>query len=199
MELVLVRHAEPTEDSRGRCCGRLDIELSASGRTQCARLVAALAGAPVAAVVSSPLRRARETAQMIAEAHELPVVVVDDLTELDFGELEGKTYDEIASAWPDLYERWMAEPASVRFPGGEGYDDLQTRVARAVSGLRASYDGCTVVAVTHGGVVRAVLADALGLAHDRIFRLAIEPASLTRVSWSDGVPIVRSVNLTLNT
>jgi alpha-ribazole phosphatase len=195
VELVLVRHAEPTEDARGRCYGRLDVALSKSGREQCRRLAAHLSDEPVAAIVCSPRLRARDTADAIAEPHGLPVTVLDQLRELDFGELEGRTYDEIAACRPELYERWMTEPTTLRFPGGEGYADLHARVIDAVAQLRATHDGRMVVAVTHGGVVRAVLADALGMSHDRIFRLAVDPASITRVEWSDGVAVVRSVNL----
>lgn len=192
---MLVRHAEPTEDARGRCYGRLDIELSESGREQCRRLAAQLSGEPVAAIVCSPRLRARDTADAIAEPHRLPVTVLDQLRELDFGELEGRTYEEIAASRPELYERWMTEPTTLRFPGGEGYADLHARVADAVAQLRATYDDRMVVAVTHGGVVRAVLAEALGMPHDRIFRLAVDTASITRVEWCEGVAVVRSFNL----
>ena len=195
MELVLVRHPEPTDDARGRCYGRLDVELSESGRTQSRQLAAHLCGEPVSAIVCSPRLRARDTADAIAEPHGLPVIVLDQLSELDFGELEGRTYEEIAASRPELYEQWMTEPTTVRFPGGESYADLHARVADAVAQLRATYDGRMVVAVTHGGVVRAVLAEALGTPHDRIFRLAVDTASITRVSWREGVALVRCVNL----
>jgi alpha-ribazole phosphatase len=197
VELVLVRHAEPTDDARGRCYGRLDVELSESGREQCRRLAAHLSGEPVAAIVCSPRLRARDTADAIAKPHSLPVTVLDPLRELDFGELEGRTYEEIAASRPELYEQWMTRPTTVRFPGGEGYTDLHARAADAVARLRATYDGRTVVAVTHGGVVRAVLAEALGMPHDRIFGLAVDTASITRVLWYEGVAIVRCLNLSV--
>jgi broad specificity phosphatase PhoE len=196
VELVLVRHAEPTDDFRGRCYGRLDIELSEAGVMQSRRLATALADEPVAALVSSPRVRARATADAIAEPHGLTVQVVDDLRELDFGDVEGMTYDEIAVTRPEFYAQWMASPTTVRFPGGEGYVELQARVLAAVAGLREAYEGRVVVAVSHGGPIRAVAAEALGLAPDRIFRLAIEPASITRVAWHDGVPTVRCLNQT---
>jgi alpha-ribazole phosphatase len=194
VDLLLVRHAEPTEDAHGRCYGRLDVELSESGREQCRRLAGHLSGEPLAAIVSSPRRRARDTADAIAEPHTLPVTVLDQLKELDFGELEGRTYDEISVSRPALYEQWMTEPTAVRFPGGEGYLDLHARVVDAMAQLRATYDRQMVVAVAHGGVVRAVLAEALGIPHHRIFRLAVDTASITRVEWCEGVAVVRGVN-----
>jgi alpha-ribazole phosphatase len=193
MELVLVRHAEPA-DALGRCYGRMDVELSAVGRAQCRRLASTLAPLPVAAVVSSPLRRARDTAGAIAAPHGLQVQVLDALSELDFGELEGMTYDEIAASRPRLYAEWMSAPTTVAFPGGESYAELQARATEAVSGLRAAFTGRTVVAVTHGGVVRAVLAEVLALPADRIFRLAVDTATISRVVWRGDVPTVGCVN-----
>lgn len=195
MELVLVRHAEPADDARGRCYGRLDVELSAEGHTQSRRLAARLSGEPVAAVFSSPLLRARATAEAIATAHGLPVRVLGELRELDFGELEGRSFAEIQVSRPDLYEQWMRAPTTMRFPGGESYDDLHARVVDAVSLLRAQYDGQRVIAVAHGGVVRAVLAEALGMPCERIFRFAVDTASITRVVWHGDVPLVVSVNV----
>jgi alpha-ribazole phosphatase len=195
MDLVLVRHAEPVDHSLGRCYGRLDVELSPAGRTQSRRLAAALACLPVAAVVSSPLRRARDTARPIAELHGLGVQILEGLSELDFGEVEGMTYDEIAASRPRLYAQWMSAPTTVAFPGGESYVELQARATAAVSGLRAGFDGRTVVAVTHGGVVRALLSNVLAVPGDRVFRLVIDPASITRVTWQDDVPIVGCVNV----
>ena len=188
MRLVLVRHAEAEESARGRCYGSLDVGLSPAGRMQCVRLARALARERLAAVVSSPRTRALETAQAIAEPHALDVGVDPDLQELDFGELEGRTYDEIAEAMPELYDAWMTTPTRVRFPGGESYADLERRALRAVERLRTEHTDGTVVVVTHGGIVRAVLADVLGIPDDRIFRIAVEPASLAIVEWVEDVP-----------
>jgi broad specificity phosphatase PhoE len=195
VEVVLVRHAQCVDDAAGRCYGRLDIELSDYGRAQSRQLAERLSSEPVAAVVSSPLLRALDTARAIAEPHGLAVSVLDELRELDFGELEGMRYEEVAGSQPDLYGQWMLAPTAVRFPGGESFDDLRRRVSDAVSRLRQTYSGVLVVAVTHGGVIRAVLADALGLPSDRIFRLAVDTASTTRIEWVEGEPIVRSLNV----
>lgn len=188
MRLVLVRHAEAEESARGRCYGSLDVGLSPTGRAQCARLARALTDEQLTAVVSSPRTRALETAQAIAEPRALEVRVDPDLRELDFGELEGRTYDEIAETMPELYAAWMTTPTRVRFPGGEGYPDLVRRALRAVERVRTQHVEGTVAVVAHGGVVRAVLADVLGMPDERIFRIAVEPASLAIVEWVEEVP-----------
>jgi alpha-ribazole phosphatase len=195
VEVVLVRHAQCVADAAGRCYGRLDIELSDYGRAQSRQLAERLSSEPVAAVVSSPLLRAFDTARAIAEPHGLAVSLLDELRELDFGELEGMRFEDIARSHPALYAQWMQAPTAVRFPGGESFDDLRRRVADAVSRLLQAYGGRLVVAVTHGGVIRAVLADALGVPSDRIFRLAVDTASRTRIEWVEGEPMVRGLNV----
>jgi alpha-ribazole phosphatase len=194
VRLALVRHAEAAEDVRGRCYGRLDVGLSVAGREQCAGLAETFRTEPVTSVVASPAVRARETAAAIAALHGLDVEIVDALRELDFGELEGRAYDEIAASDPDLYEQWMTAPTTVRFPGGESFADLRARADAAVASLVEQHREL-VVAVTHGGVVRAVLCTVLDLPPERVFRLAIDPASVTTVEWIGDEPIVRSVNL----
>jgi alpha-ribazole phosphatase len=194
VRLALVRHAETAEDTRGRCYGRLDVGLSVAGREQCARLADVFRSEPLRTVWASPAIRARETAEAIAVPHRLDVGILESLRELDFGGLEGRAYDEIAFSDPELYERWMTAPTTVRFPGGESYDDLQARVDAGIASLVEQHDGGLVVVVTHGGVVRAVLRRVLGFPAERIFRIAVEPASVTTLDWVDGAPLVRVVN-----
>jgi alpha-ribazole phosphatase len=194
VKLLLVRHAAPVDDARGRCYGRLDVGLSPEGEAQAAELVRALDGVRLDAVASSPARRAVDTALPLAEPRGLEVEILDDLGELDFGELEGKTYDEIAETRPELYAQWMVEPTSVRFPGGESYDDLRRRVEEAAARLREAFAESTVAVVTHGGVVRALVAGVLGISPVRIFRLGVDYASVTVVEWVQGEPVVRVLN-----
>lgn len=194
MRLVLVRHAETEESARGRCYGSLDVGLSFSGRAQSQDLGHRLGELDVAVVVASPRRRAVETASVVAERHGIAVRLDPRLAELDFGELEGRTYDEIAASLPDLYEAWMTRPTEVRFPGGECYSELEERALACVSSLLGEFDGRTVVAVTHGGIVRAVLRDVLGMPRELVFRISVAPGSLSIVEWLDGQPVVRCVN-----
>jgi alpha-ribazole phosphatase len=195
--VVLVRHAETEESGRGRCYGRLDVRLSPQGLRQAQALAAALAGPPLAAVYTSPLSRALDTARPIAAAQGLEPAVIEALAELDFGEVEGLRYDEIESQQPELFRAWMDEPARVRFPGGEGLPDLRARVVPALAEIRARHEGHAVAVVAHGGVIRVVLADALGLEDGALFRLDQAEGGVSVVDWLDGVPLVRAANATL--
>jgi broad specificity phosphatase PhoE len=119
-------------------------------------------------VFSSPRIRALHTVEAVAQAHALPVRICDDLRALDFGELEGQDYDEIAATMPKLYEQWMIAPTTVVFPGGESFSELRSRALAASARIRAEHGGTTSLLVTHGGVCRAIIADALNLAPELI-------------------------------
>lgn len=192
--LVLVRHTEPIEEARGRCYGRSDIGLSRAGREHASKLGSRLSRLPIAAVFASPRRRALDTAAPIAARHDLAVETVAGLRELDFGEIEGKTYDEIERTRPDLWRRWMSEPTAVRFPGGEGYPDLRDRVVAATDDLRRLHDSRACVVVSHGGVIRAVLSAALGLPDAKLFYFDQSYGAINVIDWFDDTPIIRLVN-----
>jgi alpha-ribazole phosphatase len=188
--LILVRHAEP-DDTRGRICGRLDAGLSAHGRVQAERLVVSLADHGIAAIYTSPRVRAQQTVAGIP----LRAIVVDDLREIDFGVLEGMTYDEAAARYPEVYRCWMERPTEVAFPGGEQYGDLRRRVRSAASAIVAAHPRSCVLIAAHGGTIRTLLAEALGMADRDIFRIAVDHASITVIDrFADGTPLVRLVN-----
>ncbi len=186
--LILVRHCEPQEDARGLCYGRLDIGLSDAGREHAQWLAEALARHEWDAVYSSPRLRARETAVAVNR----DVVIDDDLREIDFGDLEGRSYDEIAATDPELYRAWMERPTTVRFPGGESFAELKIRALEALDRIRAAHEAAIVV--THGGVLRAGLAAWLEMPDEAIFRLDQRYGGVTIVDWLDGVPFVRLMN-----
>ncbi len=190
--LVLLRHAEPAEAARGRCYGRLDVELSDTGRRHAERLAAELAPLRVDAVYASPRRRALDTALPIAARLGLEPVVDERLRELDFGELEGRLFEEIERERPGLYRAWMETPTGVRFPGGESFDDLRRRAVAACEEIRRRHTAALVV--THGGVVRAALAAWLGMPAETIFRLDQSYGGVTVVDWIEETPVVRLVN-----
>jgi alpha-ribazole phosphatase len=186
--LILIRHAEPSEDVRGRCYGSLDVALSDRGRAQAEALPQKLAGEPLEAAYVSPRARTRQTAAPLG----LPVVEDPRLCELDFGTFEGRTYDEIAAAEPEVYERWMTAPTTVQFPGGESYADLRTRTLAALDEIRARH-ACAAV-VTHGGVIRAALAAWLELPDHAVFRLAQDYCAVTIVERIGDEPVLRLLN-----
>ena len=193
MKLLLIRHAAPAADARGRCYGKLDIGLSGEGERQAAEIVHSLVDVHVAAVVSSPARRAVDTARPLAEAFGVDVEIRDDLRELDFGELEGLTPAEIGERYPDSLA-WTAAPGGVSFAGGESVLALYERAVRAVRELAAGHAGETVAVFSHAVTIRAALAYALAMPLDALFRIEQSHGGMSVVEWHDGAPYVRTVN-----
>ena len=164
--IMLIRHAET--DLAGRFCGQSDPVLNARGRQQAADLVTRLAGTPIDAIYTSDLRRAHSTAQAIALQRGLSCQLRPALREIDFGEWEGLSWDEITARDPDFAERWASEFPSLSAPGGEGIDNFAHRVLGAIGDLAAGLSASparswTLAVVTHGGVLRLVLEELCGL------------------------------------
>jgi probable phosphoglycerate mutase len=191
--LIFVRHAEPDDAMRDRVYGRTDVELSAIGREHADEIAAALVAEPIAAVYASPLRRALASAEPLARALALEPIVVDDLREIDFGELEGLTVDEAARRYP-VEAQWMIAPAGASFPGGESVDSLRERAVSAAGEIAARHIGETAAVFSHAVVIRALVADALAMSPDAMFRLDQSYGGLSVIEWFDGVPFVRAVN-----
>ena len=197
LQLVLVRHGETEWSREGRHTGRTDLPLTENGRENAKRVGSELEGFEFTRVLSSPLTRALDTARPIAAAQGLEPAVLDTLAELDFGEVEGLRFDEIEVAHPELFRTWMDEPARVRFPAGEGLADLRARVLPVLAEIRARHEREAVAVVAHGGVIRVVLAEALGLDDGALFRLDLSEGGVSVVDWLDGVPLLRVANATL--
>ncbi|MHB1036120.1 MAG: histidine phosphatase family protein [Pirellulales bacterium] len=143
---------------------RSDPGLSGEGRRQALRTAAFLAEVPFAAVYSSPLARARETAELIARPHNLPIQIVEELTECDAGRWDGRDWPEIERTEPEACRLFQADPAIHPYPEGENFSQVESRVVPAIGLLLAENPGRTIAAVTHNVVNRIFLAHLFGLA-----------------------------------
>lgn len=188
--LLLVRHGRTVDNAHGRLLGRSDPELDELGRRQAAALGAAIASGrfgPIAAVVSSPLRRARQTADAVG----LPVRVDDRLIELDYGEWEGTPVADVA---PETWSTWQADTA-FRPPGGESLADLGARVRAACVAWGTEFDASgAVVLVSHVSPVKAAMAWALGVGDEIAWRSHLDNASITRVVMRGDRPVLSLFN-----
>lgn len=191
--LVFVRHAEPDEAFRDRVYGRLDPPLSPAGRARAEALAATLAREPVAVLYTSPQLRAQETAAPLARLLGLEPVVEPDLREIDFGELEGLTPAEAADLHP-VAAGWLTSPAAAVFPGGESVAALSARAVAAAERIAARHPAETVAVFGHAVAIRTILAHALAMEHDALFRLDQSYGGISVVEWFDGNPFVRVVN-----
>lgn len=194
MLLWLIRHPEPEASAVGRCYGSLDVGLSEKGIVQARAVAEALADQQLAAIYSSPKRRCTVAAEMIAVAHGRAFECVDALREIDFGEFEGRSYDEIAASHPELYREWMESPTSVCFPGGESFAEMRARVLDACATLLTRHADQLIAMVTHGGVIRVLLAEALGMPAEAVFRIGVEYGGVSLVRYFGGAAVVEFVN-----
>jgi broad specificity phosphatase PhoE len=157
VSLWLARHGETAENADGRILGRRDPPLSPAGVAQAEGLAGRLRDVGIMAVWTSPLRRARETAEVVARVAGVEPVVLDDLLESDRGDWEGRRIAELADESPDLHAAFIAGDPSFRFPGGESLAEQRARTRSALAAVRAGPLPALVVA--HAGTIRAVLAD----------------------------------------
>jgi len=194
--MVLVRHGQPVEEMRGRCYGRLDVGLSPTGRMQAERAARFLSEAPLLRIYASPRQRAQESAALLSELKRMAVDTEEAFREIDFGLFEGLTYEEAEQRHPEVYAEWMAYPTRVRFPQGESYPEMRERVREAGRMLRTRHAGETFVLVSHGGVNRTLLAEALGMPDPNLFRLEQGYGAVNIIDFYGDEPIVKLMNVT---
>jgi len=164
MRLFLVRHGETESNRRGLALGRDDVPLNERGLWQAERLGRALAPEPLAAVYSSPLRRTLDTARAVASPHGVDVQTEERLVEMDIGEADGLTFEEVRTRFPGLLEAWVSDKGPTQaMPGGERLLDVQERAWSAIADLAARHNEETVAAVTHNFVILTLLVRVLGL------------------------------------
>jgi probable phosphoglycerate mutase len=190
----LLRHGQTEHTPERRYSGRNDLPLSRTGRAEAEAAAARVRELGVEVVVASPLRRTRETAEVVAAALGLPVEYDDDLVELDFGDLEGLSAAEAQQRHPLAVRRFFAD-VKVAAPGGESVADVSARVARARRRILDRHAGRTVLVVSHVTPIKLFVASGLGAGDDVVHRVFLEAASLCTVAWSsDGRTSVRLVN-----
>ena len=194
---LFVRHGRtPTTGDvlPGRARG---LHLSDDGKAQAKEAATRIAVLPnVEAVYSSPLERTKETAAPIAEALGLRVTVDKGLLECDFGDWTGRKLKELAKL-PE-WRTVQRYPTGFRFPGGESFAEMQTRMGDTVTRLRAAHPGRAIVLVSHADPIKAAVADALGTHLDLFQRIVVSPCSVTAIAYGADGPVVLGVNLVGN-
>jgi probable phosphomutase (TIGR03848 family) len=196
--VILVRHGRSTANTAGVLAGRNpEVALDDHGHAQAQTLVGRLAQVPLAVLVSSPLRRCQETLDPLAQARQLEVTVDDRFVEMDYGEWTGRELRKLAKE--SLWKVVQAHPSAAVFPGGEGMAAMQVRAVAAVrewdAKLAAEHGAAVLWLVcTHGDLIKAVLADALGVHLDSFQRIVAHPCSISAVTYTETRPFVQRIN-----
>ncbi len=187
--LLLIRHAVHGLVDRVLCGRMPDVHLAQPGQRQAQALSDLLGGLALQAVYSSPLPRAWETAAPIAARHGLQPVVAEALTEIDFGAWTGKSFTELQD--DPHWRRWNAARSDERPPGGETMQEAGQRAFDFLHRVASSHPDGIFAAVSHGDVIKAVIAAVLGLSVDAHMRFEISPAGLSRIQiWPDGARLL---------
>jgi probable phosphoglycerate mutase len=191
---MLLRHGETALSVEKRFSGRGDVALTERGEAQAAAAGTRLADQGIGVVVSSPLRRAQQTALAVAKVLSLEVSTDDGFAETDFGEWEGSTFGEVAKHSADALRAWLDDP-TIAPPGGESMASTAARVAAAHDRVVSTYPGQTVLVVSHVTPIKLMLRAAIDAPIDAVYRLHLDPASLSVVDWYAERPgVVRLMN-----
>jgi len=188
-ELLLVRHGQTDSNLQGRWQGWDGVPLNQQGEREAALIARRLAqtGEAIAALYASPLRRAWQTAERIAEALNLSPVPHDGLKEIHFGHISGITLDEFREGHPDLHQRWTDKmDLAFTFPGGEQRAQFFQRVGEAMEEIAERHPDQKIVVVSHGGSIRAGLVHYLPAQFSQWWTYELGNCSLTRLEVRDG-------------
>jgi len=207
--VILVRHGRTTANVSGTLAGRLPgVRLDEEGERQAQATADRVAGVRLAALVTSPLERCVQTAELLARAQARPddqgvaadaprLTHEERLTECDYGEWQGRRIAELTQE--ELWRTVQRQPAAAVFPGGEAMAAMSARAVEAVREHDAAVErehgaGAVWAAVSHGDVIKAILADALGMHLDQFQRIVVDPASVSLVRYTAGRPFALGVN-----
>jgi len=183
-EIILVRHGETEWNVKEVFRGRIDIELSETGRKQAELLAEYLSNTKVEAIYSSPLKRALQTAEVIARYHRLNVEIVPALIDFDFGRWQGLSRREVKDKYKELYTEWLENPHQIRIPDGEGLDEVRKRALGVVESILAKHEG-TAILVSHRVVNKVLICALLGLDDSHFWNIKQDTGGITIFAYEN--------------
>ncbi len=185
MEIILVRHGETEWNVTEVFRGRIDIALNETGLKQAESLARHLSNKKIDAICSSPLRRAMETAEIIASYHETRPRIVSGLIDFDYGQWQGLSHQKVKAKYGELYGEWVNRPERVKMPGGESLEDVRKRALEVINNIAARETG-TAVLVSHRVVNKVLICALLGLDNSRFWSIRQDTCGMTIFAYQDG-------------
>ncbi len=186
MQIVLVRHGATDWNLERRCQGSSDRELSAVGVRQAEEIAALLRGENLTAIYASDLQRARRTAEVIGRPHNLPVRIEESIRELNHGELEGLTFNEIKRNFGEFLTRWRSEPAELQVPGGERLIDVAERAWMGLQQIAERHGADdNIVVVSHNFPIAGIVCRITGTHLNNYRNFHLDPCGISRLDCND--------------
>ncbi len=193
--LYLIRHGETEWNKSGRYQGSTDVALSDMGLLQAQKTADYFRQIPLDGVISSPLQRAKITAEGIAKTHQLDLELVPALQELCFGDWEGKTFGEIDTLWPGMMDEMYHHPDVLRLPHGESFLDCQKRTMAFIDQLLKRGDNKSYAIVSHGAALRTIICAMIDIPLARSWNMGLSNASVTTIRHYVGEKNMADMNM----
>jgi len=194
--IYLVRHGQTAWNKEEIFRGRTDIPLDETGRRQAVLAGEYFKGMEIDRIYSSPLSRAWETAEKVAQLHYLKVQPLKGILDMSFGKWEGQSHQDIQKNDKETYRRWREEPHLVRLPGGESLDDVRARATASMEEVVRSHSGKTVVLVSHRVVNKVLICGILGLDNSHFWQIAQDTTAINLIQYQNGKYILSLMNET---
>ncbi|MBN1692427.1 MAG: histidine phosphatase family protein [Dehalococcoidales bacterium] len=193
-EIILIRHGETQYNAKETFRGRADVPLNENGLEQAQLLSEYLTDDKIDVVYSSPLKRAVKTAEIIAAPHRLKVNVVENLNDIDCGQWQGLTLEEVQEKYEEIYQDWLDTPEQVRLPGGESLEDVRSRVLPFVQDAVMRYGEGKIVFVSHRVVNKVLICALLRLDNSSFWSFKMDTAAITRFTFDGNRVVLTSHN-----
>jgi len=199
IRLILIRHCE-TDLNKNKYLGSTDPPLDPTGKTHAKQIAKELKHQDLSKIYSSDLKRAYQTANLIAKSHSLKVETLQNLNEINFGSFEGLTFDEILARDKKNAEKYLTNPSAFRFPGGETQSELNKRVLKSLDTIVKKHINSneTILAVAHGGTNRVILGRALNITQKDQFRIKQDHGCVNIIDFFEDFAVVALMNYTIN-
>lgn len=193
MEIYFVRHGQTDYNILGKYYGKTDIPLNKIGEKQAREMAKFLSRVPIEKIITSPLKRAYDTARIIAEEREIPIEKEELLCEQDFGIFEGKSYIELQKEYPAELRAWNEDFSNTAPKGGESFRQVRERIDRFIEKLREQEEE-RILLVAHKGSFGHFFASILGLSLEGFWNFTFEQGCYSKISIEDGYAIIRKIN-----
>ena len=185
LEILIIRHGETAWNTADRFRGRVPVELSSKGLAQVESLAEHLSRKEISAIYCSPLRRAVQTAEAIAQRRQTAIRPTEKLNDMDFGEWEGLTRDEVKARYADIYATWLEKPDQAQIPGAESLDSIRKRAMSALDEIMEQHKSGTVALVTHRAVTKVLICALLDLDNSHFWNIDHDTCGVTTFIYNN--------------